>query len=452
MRWKKILRNFLVAVSLLIGLLLVFVLVSVAPVDRTPAKEFPSYTLTMNRLDSVKGASHLKPSRGIKVGYARVNLTPAKRTATAGYSKRRGKLFTAVHDSIHVNALVFDNGSERVAVVSADLLIIPPAVTQLLEVKLKNIGFSPDNTYLGATHTHNSIGHWGKGATGFLYGAYDESLVNFIADKIVACIERASANLLAGTIRTGVTPVPHAVSNRLIDGGSEDPNMRAIEIQRSDSSKLLLLSFTAHATCLYSRDLELSRDYPGVLTDRLETQGYDFVMFMAGAVGSHKCSPPAMGWDCTEWMAEALSQAFLNDRHRLDPVADSTIFMMRVPLALSDPQVKITPKWKIRSWLFRLAFGEYPVHINALRVGDVVMLGTPCDFSGEFDPVLDSAAKAQNLRAMVTSFNGGYIGYITPERYYDVEHYETQLMNWYAPGTGEYMEECLKNLMEACKE
>jgi len=49
---------------------------------------------------------------------------------------------------------------------------------------------------------------------------------------------------------------------------------------------------------------------------------------------------------------------------------------------------------------------------------------------------------------MVTSFNGGYIGYITPLKYYDVDHYETRLMNWYGPGSGEYMQECLLGLLD----
>jgi hypothetical protein len=116
-------------------------------------------------------------------------------------------------------------------------------------------------------------------------------------------------------------------------------------------------------------------------------------------------------------------------------------------MKLSAPQVKITPDWKVRSWLFRSAFGEYPVYLTALRIGDVVLLGTPCDFSGEFNPLLDSLGSRHGLLPVVTSFNGGYIGYVTPLNRYDEKHYETQLMNWYAPGTGEYIEACLEKLM-----
>ena len=84
-----------------------------------------------------------------------------------------------------------------------------------------------------------------------------------------------------------------------------------------------------------------------------------------------------------------------------------------------------------------------------LRIGDLVMLGTPCDFSGEFNASIDSVAHHHGLKTMVTSFNGGYIGYVTPGKYYDVDHYETQLMNWYAPGTGDYIRDCLEKIMLA---
>ena len=133
---------------------------------------------------------------GFKIGYSKVNLTPREPVATAGYGKRLGKLYESVHDSIFVRTLVIDNGTQRVAIVSADLLIIPPTVTALLEKELPNIGFTLDNTYLGATHSHNSIGNWAHGVTSLLYGTYEDSIVRFIADKIKLSIVKATENML----------------------------------------------------------------------------------------------------------------------------------------------------------------------------------------------------------------------------------------------------------------
>lgn len=443
---RKVLRALLTILVTVIGLLLLLVAFSVAPIDRTPAQRDTSYALMMKRLDSLKTLRFPKPEKGFSVGYSKVNFTPSFRTATAGYGPRMGKLFSSVHDSVYVSTLVIENGSSKVAIVSADLLIIPPTVIKVLKDKLPGIGFSLDNTYLGATHTHNSIGNWGEGATRFIYGAYNDSVVNLIANAIITSIRQASQNVLPSKLLRGTTPVAEAVSNRLIDNGPEDPLLRTIEVHRSDSSKLLLMSYTAHATCLFSKDLALSRDYPGKLVDEMESNGYTFSMFMAGAVGSHGSAAPDMGNSCIDWTAQKISNKYLHSKNELHEISDSTLWMIRVPLALAQPQVKLTENLKARSWLFNFAFGEYPAYLTALRLGDVVMLGTPCDYSGEFDASLDELAKNEGMNLIITSFNGGYIGYVTPSKYYDIQHSETQLMNWYPPGNGEYITECLSKL------
>jgi neutral ceramidase len=448
MSFRKLTRVVLTSLVMIVALLVLFLAFSLAPVDRTPARELDFYQEMKHKLAALDSVVIPHAVSGFSVGYAKTDLTPSSPVSLAGYSNRRGNLFTSVHDSIYVRAMVIGNGVQKVAVVSADLLLIPPTVYERLESRIADTGFSLDQIYLGATHTHNSIGNWGEGATRFIYGAYRDDIVDFITDNIISCIREASANMVPASLRAGVISVPQAVSNRLVRGGPKDSLLRVMEVRRSDSSKLLLMSYTAHATCLYSKDLELSRDYPGKLVDTLEAQGYDFAMFMAGAVGSHKCTPPEYGPNCMDWMAGEISGTFLSQRSQLKEVNDSTLFMLRVPLLLSDPQAKITPGWKVRPWLIRAAFGEYPVWLTALRIGDMMMLGTPCDFSGEFNFTLDSLASKKGLQFMVTSFNGGYIGYVTPVKYYDREYFETQIMNWYAPGTGEYMEECMEKLVE----
>ena len=443
---KKTLRYALLTLAGVVGFLLIFIVISIAPVDRTGAFLLPSYDTTMKKIEALD-VDIAKPSTAFSIGFGKTNITPSQPIPTAGYGKRMGKPYRAVHDSIYARAMVITNGVNKVAIVSADLLIIPPTVTAILEAKLRTIGFSLDNTYLGATHSHNSIGQWGEGATRIIYGDYDEDVVNFIADGIVSSITKANGDLLPASLKTGSVDVPHAIENRLIDHGPEDAKLRAVEVVRADGSTGVMLSFAAHATCLSQGTLELSRDYPGMVVDELEADGYEFAMFLAGAVGSHKGSAPEKNWSCMAWMAEQLSQAFITSRANFKSATDHSLVMERVPLALSDPQVKIAGGWKIRAWLFRAAFGEYKNYLTVLRVGDLVMLGTPCDFSGELIPPLDSLAASLHKEVMVTSFNGGYIGYVTPGKYYDVEHYETQLMNWHAPGTGEYLAKGLGELM-----
>ncbi len=444
---RKIGRFVLILITSFVGVILLFLLISIVPLDRTPYKEKSFYDEMMNRLDDLLQKPVVLPKANFNIGFAKESITPRQRVATAGYGNRRGKLIERIHDSVFVRTIVVQTKTSRVAIVSADLQIVPPTVVEVLKRRLPEIGFTLDNTYLGATHTHNSVGHWAKGAITLIYGEYKDSIVNFIADQIITSIKRASENTLPATLKAGRIPISNVVLNRINDNNPVDSLLRVIEVHRSDSSKLILMSHTAHATCLHSRDLQLSRDYPGKLVDTMEQQGYTFAMFMAGAVGSHGCKAPEFGWNCIDYIANEMATQFMANRNSLYAITDSTLVMERVLLTLPKSEAKISKNWGIRPWLFRSALGEFPVYLNALRLGDVVMLGTPCDFSGEFDSQLDLIGGQHHLQTMVTSFNGGYIGYVTPIQYYDVDHYETRLMNWYGPGTGEYMVDCLDKMI-----
>lgn len=444
MVFKKILKYFLLALTVFLGATVLFLAFAIAPIDRSLPADHPYYESMLN---SIVPQTLPQPS-GFSVGFAKENITPDHPTALAGYGNRRGKLFTGVRDSIWVRTMVIATPFAKVAIVSADLLLIPPMVQERLSGELSDIGFSLDNIYLGATHTHNSIGHWQKGAASFLYGDYEESMVTFLVDKIKRSVARAAASTRPAKLKYGQIPLGAPVKNRLVDGGPEDSLLRVLEVELEDQRKLALMSYTAHATCLYSRDMELSRDYPGKLVDEVESTGYAFAMFMAGSVGSHGCSPPEYGVTCVDWMASQVSGA-LRETSWLHPMKDSLLLMYRVPLQLGEAQVKISEGLRVRQWLFHSAFGEYPSYLCALRIGDLTMLGTPCDFSGEFNKTIDSVASAAGTHAMITSFNGSYIGYVTPLSRYDINHYETRFMNWYGPGTGEYLVDCLDKMILA---
>ena len=437
----------------IIGALILFILFSVKRIDRIHYREKDFYARMQENLAQLKELKIRPAQHKFTVGFARENVTPSYTTSMAGSGMRKLH-FENVNDSIYVRALVISNGTETVSLVSVDLLIVPPSVTKVLEEKLPSIGFDLNNTYLSATHTHSSIGNWGERLAGSIYsGPYDDVLVHFVADKIIACIDAANKNQVTSSLKEGVIPVSNLLYNRLARAsGKIDSLMRLIEVDRADGKRLILTTFTGHPTCDKSSSLNVSRDYPGVLVDKLEQGGYTFAMFMAGAVGSHSCEGPPRGEERVNFVGDRLARLTLHQRDSLKPIIDSTLIMVRVPLSLGKPQMRISKDWSIRQWLFKSAFGMYPSTLTALRIGNVVMLGTPCDFSGELTTPLDSVAARHGLKVLVTSFNGSYIGYITPDKHYDIDHYETRIMNWYGPGNGAYLSECLMTMLKAVNE
>lgn len=415
----------------------------VVPVSRYNVREQPFYQATMQRVRPFPPPA----DTALFAGASRVSITPGQRTATAGYGKRRGARITHVLDSVYVRTLVLSNGHTPVAIVAADLLIIPPLVRRQVEMRLPEVGFSIDQLFLGATHSHNSVGHWANGFTAWLYGAYSDSIVNFLAAQIIESVRIASLDLQPARAHYLAVGVPEAVSNRLNPGGPVDSLLHAIQIVRADKKRLLLTTYAAHATCHPPETLALSRDYPGRLVDELEKSGFAHVQFLAGAAGSQATRVPEDAVSCTDWTAHTLARAFRRDSAQFVALPRPAVQLQRIAIDMPRAQARISQNWALRPWVFRALMGDSPNEFTALRLGNVLMVGTPCDFSAELMEPLYRHARGRQVHLLVTSFNGGYMGYITPDAYYDKDHYETRLMNWFGPGNGAFFSDCILQII-----
>lgn len=452
----RILKISLKIIAVVLLLVVVALALMLAPVNDTPYQQmgyYKQWKASIGHTSKTKSADSHAP-QPFKIGWAKVNFTPAVPTPMAGYGVRRGAHYTSVRDSIFVRAVVIDNGRSRVAVVSADLLIVPPAVTEQLKTKLPSTGIAFEQVYLGATHSHNSMGGWSSGLVGELFGGkFNPKNVDWIADAIVKAVYLAQKDLQVATLTYQESADTARVYNRLFEEGTTDPWLRMLRFERQDQKRALLCSFAAHSTILSSDNMALSRDYPGVLIDSLERGEADFAMFMAGAVGS--MGPKIEGkTDVTQMIAQADSlegdvQAQLTQASTRQSTPKLQLLTLNLPLR--EPNPRVTLGWRLRPWVFYKVFGDFPSHIKALRLGNVLMVGVPCDFSGELMADLTQYAKRNGLELMVTSFNGGYIGYVTPDKYYGRDTYETLTMNWFGPSNGAYFQEMIRDLIDKMK-
>lgn len=444
--------NFLKILLKIIGsllvLLLLFVATMITTMDQTPYKQMSYYKEWKGLVGKV--TRDTATVSDYKVGWAKVNITPTAPTPMAGYGNRRGRLYTSIHDSVYVRAMVIDNGFTQAAIVTGDLLLIPPTVTKILQTKLTKKEIPFDNVFFGATHTHNSVGGWGTGISGlFFSGKYDPKVEEKIADAIFHAIVKAKAQMEPAKLTYMESKDTLDIKNRLVgDEGSVDPEIRSIGFVTESGKKAILSTYGAHSTVMQSKNMALSRDYPGVLVDSLEKGRYNFAMYMAGAVGS--MAPIEQGVDDFD---EMKNQAFGVQKALLasDTVAQSgqaVLQSLTLPLPLREPSPRLTMDLVLRPWAFKKAFGEYPVFVKALRIGNIMMVGMPCDFSGELVAGLDAYAKTQGLDLIVTSFNGGYIGYITHDKYFDRNLYETKTMSWYGPYNGAYLQEVIRDIID----
>lgn len=445
-------RYFRFIVKLLLGLVLLLLLLiaaSVVPIDETPYRQTDFYRQTKARLAALPLPP--KPTAPLQAGWAKVNITPAYTTPTGGYGVRRGKHWTTVHDSVFVRTMVFSNGSNTVAVLALDLLITPPTVAAQLKKRLPEVGLTWDNVYSGAIHSHNSVGGWAPGLVGELIaGDFDEKLVGRLTDAILQSIRLAKQRMAPVTVGYDEVDGTPFIHNRRDDSGPVDGPIRTLKFRKASGETAYLCTFSGHAT-IY-RAVEgaghLSRDYPGALVDRIERATGGFAAFMAGAVGttSPRVEGDSDGRKPVARYADSLARRLLPRLPTIETRPDSALALLTLPLSLREPHARIADGWRLRPGLFLSFYGDYPSELKALRLGPALLLGTPCDFSGELVPDVLPAAQQRGLHLMVTSFDGGYVGYITPDRYYHEKHYETRDMNWFGPGNGAYFTEMMRGL------
>jgi hypothetical protein len=81
---------------------------------------------------------------------------------------------------------------------------------------------------------------------------------------------------------------------------------------------------------------------------------------------------------------------------------------------------------------------ERRTFLHLARIGDLVLVGMPCDFSGVLALEIDRRVEGRGIAA-VTSFNGDYVGYVLPRPDFEIAHYETRTMNFFGPWAGEYL-------------
>lgn len=429
--------------------LLFLSIATISLIDLRVPEEKEFYQPMMSRLDSLSRSLQLSPLEPIKVGTAKVSITPDSTMALAGYGARKPKEFDSIFDSVFVRTIVIQTSSKKLAILSADLLIIHPEVTKAFHKKLGALDWKREEVFLSATHTHSSIGQWAPGFVGGLFaGDYDEKVAGIIADRMIESLQKGVQELQPTSMGFSSSKNPDLVFNRLVrDDGEKDDFQKNLTFRTSEGD-ILFSSFSAHATCLTSQSRKLSGDYPSYFHKHLENDSsITFSMYAAGAVGSMGPQTPDIDqFDRTKFIGVEVAKRVTKPESFNDSLQ---VTAFRIPLSLGRPQFKISKNLILKPYLFNYAFGDEQVEISGLLLGNVLLIGTPCDFSGELALPLYEYAKQRDLELIITSFNGGYIGYITKDEWFDLEKYETRTMNWYGPGNGKYFSDVIKKIIDA---
>jgi hypothetical protein len=401
----------------------------------------------------------------LRAGFARVKLTPTvgasrdlpergefRALPLAGYGNRKGKPAEGVHDDVWVKAVAFAVGGQTGVVVCADALIVPREVTELAMARITPAtGLRREQVYFAATHTHCSLGGWGEGPVGEAFaGPFQPAVRVWFAQQLAAATTQALQDLAPASLGHGSFAAPQFFRNRLVgDRGQVDPEFALLSVKRPDGKSAVLGSFGAHATVLGGGTMEFSAEYPGAWARAVEEATGGLALFAAGGVGSHSHKAPEGGFAGVEKLGRALAAESLARVTAIVVTNRVRFGVLGTTLELPEIQARVTDGVRLRPWLAAklLPVGTRTV-LQGFRFDDAVWLSTPCDFSGELALELKAEARARGQELQVTSFNGDYVGYVIPAKYYHLGGYEPQTMSFFGPQLPDLFMATLRQLAE----
>lgn len=446
------------AIALLIPLV---ALLCLDLVDYTPYFREGYYTGTATRFRE-KTATNTVVHGNVEAGFGRKLLTPSlnaqgasgdgkfSQLPLAGYGDRDGKPATGVHDDLFVKAVAVRVRSELAIFFGADALIIPREIADGATAQLsRELGVRREQLYFSATHTHCSLGGWGEGLVGEAFaGDFNPGARIWFIDCIVTAAKAAFADLQPASHGSGRFEAPEFVRNRLVGELGKVDSEFSYAIFKQNSGRIAVLgSYSAHATVLSAKIMEFSGDYPGYWQRAVEQATGGLAVFLAGAVGSHGPVPGRKSFEGAERMGQALATELLEQLPTTHLTNSITLGVLGLEVGLPALHVRLTDGLRLRPWISRKLL---PVagdsFVQGVRMGSNVWLSTPCDFSGELALEIKDLLRARHFDGVITSFNGDYVGYVIPSRYYHMSGYEPRVMSFYGPNVPEYLDELLRKI------
>ncbi len=427
----------------------------------------------------------------LRVGIESVDITPPLGIEVCGYFEKR--IAQDIHDRLEATALVADDGERQIAIVVLDIVMVVREDLDKLRARASELtGIPGDHLLISCTHTHQGP------ATRSLFNTLrDDRYMEWIMYKAADAVRLAQLRLEPVTMGHASGRCPEVSHNRrwhMNDGtvlmhpapGSAERVRQAAP----DDPELILAAFASPDTLAprwgfvnfalhyvgTPSSLSISADYSGVLRRELcHMMGGDFrTLYANGTCGD-------IFWidtDLPPWPPvspffhiERVGKLLASEAHRQwqnlrewsdDPPLGAAWAevpftrreatpeqMEQARLLLEGPPQPGNREWVYAGELMLLAQEpvQRPVPIQALRIGDLGIVGLPGEIFVEIGLALKRLSPFP--RTMVIELANDWAGYIPTDRALKEGSYETRLatVSKATPGTAELWTETAARLL-----
>jgi len=437
------------------------ILVGPWPTYKSGFKDKSYYKKALAAIERYKERSSHNSNIGrFEAGWSSRSITPPIGTPMAGFGDRKGKPSTGVHDEIFVKALAISDGTDTAVIVGADMLIIPENVVELVWASVsKQTPLTANEILFNASHNHSGPGGFAPGfASKAFNGPYDPSIPIFLAKAFTEAIVEAYRSLEPAKVTHGGLQAPEYIRNRTRKDAPVDSELSYMLVEQKDGDRCFVVSYSAHPTILGADNMKFTGEYPGFLMRRIMERTGAEAIYLGGAVGSMSPRPPE-GDDPFERcraMGEALADKVLEATVDAKPFKDKVdVASIGLPVQLPSFQLRLSKKWRVSKFLFPILGIDDDGWMHAVRIGDIVLVGTPADYCGEISIDLKSRTQNHVDDLWVLGFNGDYVGYISPDKYYyDKDEnggygYERGVMSWIGPDQEAFTVSLIMHMIDA---
>jgi len=227
------------------------------------------------------------------LGVGREVITPKIGTFLSGYG-RSSRDSTAVHDDLTATVFAFTCGDTRAMMISLTVTLLDKDISDRIRHEIEyRYGIQHSHIIVHAMHTHSApLTFTTKG-----FGTPDRGYVEeILIPKTLAAAKAAVENtqyvrvsVSVGNSYVGVNRRELNAKNQIVLGQCEygcfDPKMTILSFADAAGACVAnLIHYGCHATAS-GKNLEVTRDWPGVMIDRLEEISGGITAFINGTEG-----------------------------------------------------------------------------------------------------------------------------------------------------------------------
>lgn len=226
-------------------------------------------------------------------GASRRDITPPVGTLLYGYTPDTDS--RCVHDPLYVTAAAFRQGDETALLLTVTVGDFGTALCDEMRKKISaELGLPVGRIIVASTHTHSAPNVSGLEGWGDIDRPYADGI---LYPAMLASCRDALADLQPAETAVGVVKSKVGINRRqqLRDGtvvlgqnpwGCLDPYMTCVSVRNADTKKgiINMLHYGCHGTAA-GRNHEITRDWSGIMTDRLEAQTGTLTAYWNGSQG-----------------------------------------------------------------------------------------------------------------------------------------------------------------------